>query len=145
MVNSRITLILLTIVILGIPGSLWAHCEVPCGIYDDRARVALMAEHIDTIEKAMQQVTRLRKEDPVNYNQIVRWVMTKEAHAEKIQHTVSQYFLTQRIKPDQAKTTEKIAVLHKMLVAAMKCKQSIDPQHPADLRRLLADFEALYF
>jgi len=78
--------------------SAMAHCEVPCGIYDDQARTDMIAEHITTIEKAMKQITALSGQSPVNYNQAVRWVMTKEEHATKIQTIVSQYFLTQRIK-----------------------------------------------
>ena len=145
MLTFRYWGVFLAVTIFGIPGILFAHCEVPCGIYDDRARVAMIAEHIGTIEKGMNEITRLGKEEPANTNQMVRWVMTKEAHADKIQHIISQYFLTQRVKPDQEKTSAMLALLHKMLVVAMKCKQTTDPEQPATLRRLLAEFETLYF
>ncbi|MFB0533245.1 MAG: superoxide dismutase [Ni], partial [Desulfatiglandales bacterium] len=69
----------------------------------------------------------------------------KEEHATKIQHIVSQYFMTQRIKPDAKNYSEKLAVLHKMLVYAMKCKQTTDLTHIATLRSLLKEFETLYF
>ena len=77
----------------------WAHCEVPCGIYDDAARIALMREHITTVEKSMHMVEELSGAESMNYNQIVRWVNNKETHADEIQHIVSQYFMTQRVKP----------------------------------------------
>ena len=32
-------------------GKLTAHCEIPCGIYDDQLRLQLMREHVMTIEK----------------------------------------------------------------------------------------------
>ena len=32
----------------------WAHCEIPCGIYDDHARIHSIEEHISPSEKAMQ-------------------------------------------------------------------------------------------
>jgi nickel superoxide dismutase len=121
-----------------------AHCEIPCGIYDDQLRTKLIAEHASTIEKSMKQIMELSK-DPVNYNQLVRWVSNKESHATKIQDIVSQYFMTQRIKPDQKQYTEKLTVLHKMLLAAMKCKQTTDVSHVNDLRTLLKNFELLYF
>ena len=127
------------------PAAARAHCQVPCGIYGDEARVATMAEHIQTIEKAMAQISKLETETPVNNNQIVRWVMTKEAHAEKIQHIVSQYFMTQRVKPGEEKTAAMLEVLHKMLVIAMTCKQTTDLQQAKELRRLLEAFEMLYF
>ncbi|MBT8364888.1 MAG: superoxide dismutase, Ni [Deltaproteobacteria bacterium] len=122
-----------------------AHCEIPCGIYDDQVRVQLIAEHASTIEKSMQQILELSKANPSNYNQIVRWVSNKEDHATKIQHIVSQYFMTQRIKPDQKQYSEKVIVLHKMLIAAMKCKQTTDLSNVNALRTHLKEFELLYF
>ena len=121
-----------------------AHCEIPCGIYDDPLRINLVAEHATTIEKSMKQIVELGKPDQTNHNQLVRWVSNKEAHATEVQHIVSQYFMTQRIKPDQDKYAEKLAVLHKMLIAAMKCKQTTDLAHVGTLRSLLKAFETLY-
>jgi nickel superoxide dismutase len=122
-----------------------AHCEIPCGIYDDELRANLIYEHSVTIEKSMKKIAELSKQNPVNYNQLVRWVSNKEEHATMIQHTISQYFMTQRIRPDAEKYTDKLSVLHKMLQAAMKCKQSIDLANVQTLRSLLKEFEILYF
>ena len=122
-----------------------AHCEIPCGIYDDQLRTQLIAEHATTIEKSMKQIMELGKAASVNHNQLVRWVSNKEQHATEIQQIVSQYFMTQRIKPDQQKYSEKLIVLHKMLVAAMKCKQTTDITHVNALRAHLKEFESLYF
>jgi len=122
-----------------------AHCEIPCGIYDDQLRAQLIAEHATTIEKSMKQIMELSKTKPTNFNQMVRWVSNKEDHAAKIQHIVSQYFMTQRIKPDQKKYSEKLILLHKILIAAMKCKQTTDLSHVNALRTHLKDFELLYF
>ena len=38
-----------------------AHCEVPCGIYDDTMRLDQIAEHVKTIEKSMNQINALGK------------------------------------------------------------------------------------
>ena len=135
-----------TVLILLISAGLaFAHCEVPCGIYDDELRARLIAEHITTVEKAMKQITSLSREKPLNYNQMIRWVTNKETHAEEIQHIVTQYFMTQRIKPDQKKYTEKLEVLHQILLSAMKAKQTVDLGHIQNLRKLLKKFEELYF
>jgi len=122
-----------------------AHCEIPCGIYDDELRTNLIFEHTVTIEKSMKTIAELSKQNPVNFNQLIRWVSNKEEHATQIQHTVSQYFMTQRIRPDSEKYIDKLYVLHKMLQAAMKCKQSIDLANVQTLRSLLKEFEILYF
>ncbi len=121
-----------------------AHCEIPCGIYDDALRLDQIAEHIKTIEKSMKQITELSKGPPVNYNQLVRWVTNKETHANEIQHIVTQYFMTQRIKPDGKKYAEKLKVLHHMLIFAMKSKQTTDPANTEKLNSLLKEFEILY-
>lgn len=143
--KSRSIALLALVFSLVAAGNAWAHCEIPCGIYDDQARADLIAEHIQTIEKSMNQVVELSGQTPVNYNQIVRWVNNKEHHADEIQHVVTQYFMTQRIKPDQDDYEKKVTVLHKMLLAAMKCKQTTDLANVNDLRSLLKEFEGLYF
>jgi len=122
-----------------------AHCEVPCGIYDDQMRINMIAEHITTIEKSMKQIVELGGQKPMNHNQISRWVMNKEHHANELQHIVTQYFITQRIKLDTDKYSEKLTSLHKLLVYAMKCKQTTDLSHIATLRSVLQEFQGLYF
>ncbi|MDZ7699420.1 MAG: superoxide dismutase [Ni] [Deltaproteobacteria bacterium] len=124
-------------VILCVSSYAASHCEVPCGIYDDNLRFKMIAEDIDTIEKAMKQIQQLAKEKPINYNQLVRWINTKEDHANRIQHTVSQYFMTQKVKLGSEHYTEKLSILHHMLVYAMKCKQTTDLKNAEILRDLL--------
>jgi nickel superoxide dismutase len=122
-----------------------AHCEIPCGIYDDEMRINIIAEHITTIEKSMKQIVDLEKAQPINYNQLVRWVMNKEAHANKVQEIVTQYFMTQRIKPDHKNYEKKLIVLQKMLISAMNCKQTTRLSDSSALRSLLKEFHDLYF
>jgi nickel superoxide dismutase len=105
----------------------------------------LIYEHVSTIEKSMKTIEKLAKQAPVNYNQLVRWITNKETHAHEIQQIVSQYFLTQRIKPETKDYTKKLTVLHKIMVHAMKCKQTTDLEHVRIIRSLLKDFESLYF
>ena len=136
--------LLLAIVFFTVPYAS-AHCEIPCGIYDDEMRFNMISEHITTIEKAMKQIMTLQEQKPVNYNQLVRWVMNKESHAIELQEIVNQYFLTQRIKIDTKNYSEKLVLLHKMLVFAMKCKQTTDLSHINTLRSLIKDFRDLYF
>ena len=122
-----------------------AHCEIPCGIYDDEMRVNMISEHITTIEKAMKQIVKLEGQKPENCNQVIRWVMNKEHHANELQQIVAQYFMTQRIKFDTKNYAEKLTLLHKLLVYSMKCKQTTDLSHIATLRSVLKEFQGLYF
>jgi nickel superoxide dismutase len=129
----------------GICSTAFAHCQMPCGIYGDEMRVKMIEEDAMTIEKAMKSITDLGKQSPVNYNQLVRWVTTKEEHAAKIQETVSQYFMAQRIAFNAANYNDKLAKLHQILVYAMKCKQTTDLENVGKLREALHAFSALYF
>ena len=129
-----------------------AHCQVPCGIYDDELRVRQIEEHVRTIEKAMKQVTQRSGEQTPNFNQITRWVATKDGHAQEIQTIVAEYFLAQRIKSPKTDDTaaaaayqQRLAILHQMIVAAMKAKQTTDLKHVETLRKLTAEFRTAYF
>ncbi len=132
----------------------FAHCEIPCGIYDDEMRIHMLQEHILTIEKSMKKIKELssKAKDPQVYNQLVRWIVNKEEHAKKFQHIVWQYFLTQRVKPvspekhqEYEKYLKKVELLHKLSFYAMKAKQTVDLKYIDTLRKLLLEFEEIYF
>jgi nickel superoxide dismutase len=122
-----------------------AHCEIPCGIYDDEARINMLLEHVATIEKSMNQIVAIEKEKEHNSNQLIRWVMNKEKHADELQEIVTRYFMTQRIKFDTKAYDKKLALLHQMLVYAMKCKQTTDLAHTAKLTAVIQEFKQNYF
>ncbi len=147
---------LLPIIVLSIVGftaiKTFAHCEIPCGIYNDESRIALLYEHFTTIEKAMTKITELSEGSGADYMMIARWTMAKEEHAKKVQDIVDQYFLTQRVKPVDESDATKFAKYQKMLTAlhhitvyAMKAKQTTDKNNVEQLRTSLAQFEDLYF
>jgi nickel superoxide dismutase len=125
-----------------------AHCEIPCGIYNDEMRIQMLKEHIETIEKSMKQIVELSAATPMNTNQVVRWVNNKDKHADEIQHIVTQYFMTQRVKPADMKDQaylKKLTLLHAMLFQAMRAKQTTDLQHVEKLRTLVDEFHEAYF
>lgn len=128
----------------------FAHCEIPCGIYNDKLRIELLNEHITTIEKSMSQITELSNQGDKNYNQLVRWINNKEEHANEFQHIVTQYFMTQRIKlPNDLNGKEQylnqLSLLHEMLVLAMKCKQTTDIENCTKLKQVVKNFVDVYF
>ena len=127
-------------------GIVYAHCEIPCGIYDDEMRVKMIGEHIQTIEKSMKQINELEKAGHAHHsNQLVRWIMNKEDHANQLQEIVTQYFMTQRIKFDTKDYDKKLGMLHKMLVYTMKCKQTTDLKNVEALKKLNKEFSDIYF
>ena len=117
-----------------------AHCEIPCGIYDDEMRINMINEHITTIEKSMNQIMKIEKEKQHHSNQLVRWIMNKERHADEIQEIVTQYFMTQRIKTDTNSYEKKLGLLHQILIYSMQCKQTTDLANVNKLKDLVNDF-----
>lgn len=150
--KKYMTLIVLAVLVMAGSQKAIAHCEVPCGIFDDEARIKMLREDIVTIEKAIRQADELSKASPVNYNQLVRWINTKEDHANKIQESVSQYFMAQRIKPaepaDKAaydKYLAQLTALHDLMLYAVKSQQSLDLANIAKMNEALDRFEVAYF
>lgn len=116
-----------------------AHCQIPCGIYDDHARVQMMLEDAQTVEKSMKLIAELAgKTDAQSQNQLVRWVNNKELHAQKIIETICDYFMTQRIKPSQSDYAERLAKHHSVILLSMKTKQSVDLEHVNALKEAIS-------
>jgi nickel superoxide dismutase len=67
-------------------GQASAHCQVPCGIYNDPNVIAAMHTDWTTIDKAAKQITELSKDPAANAHQLTRWVNNKESHAQNIQN-----------------------------------------------------------
>ncbi|MCU7906737.1 MAG: superoxide dismutase, Ni [Candidatus Thiodiazotropha sp. (ex Epidulcina cf. delphinae)] len=130
---------------LVLPQSTHAHCQIPCGIYDDHARVQAMLEDVATIKKSIKLITELSgKPDAQSQNQLVRWVMNKEKHAQNIISAISDYFLTQRVKPKQNGYAERLVKHHAVIVAAMKAKQNVDADYVKDLHNSIVALSRYY-
>jgi nickel superoxide dismutase len=144
-------LTLVAVLVGGSPALVGAHCQIPCGIYDDELRVQLIEEHVGTVEKSMQQIIALGKEQPVNFNQLVRWIDNKEQHAQEIQDIVASYFMAQRVKPraesedGRAVYISQLTLLHHIQIHAMKAKQTVDLAEVEALRSLVLEFRKTYF
>ncbi len=133
-----------------VPRVALAHCQIPCGIYDDEARFRMLEEDITTVEKSINMINQLSAEPGKNANQLVRWVMNKEHHADDIAEIVTQYFLQQRIKPEEADSAPdqwkaKVKACHTILVLAMKAKQGTDLVQVEKLREQVAALKQAYF
>lgn len=149
MKNIRRTLFLLVIGAFGsgiFPlQSVQAHCQIPCGIYDDHARVQGMLEDSATVAKSVKLIGELAgKSDAQSQNQLVRWVMNKEKHAQNIISTISDYFLTQRVKPDQEDYTDRLKKHHGVILAAMKAKQNADEKYAIMLNESIQALSPYY-
>ncbi len=122
-----------------------AHCQVPCGIYDDHARVHAMLEDATTVQKSAKLIGELAgKTDAQSQNQLVRWVNTKEFHAQRVISTMADYFLTQRVKPSQKDYMERLQKHHAVILAAMKVKQSAGTEAGQALQKAIEAIAPYY-
>ena len=152
--RARLLLPMLALLLapLALPAEAEAHCQIPCGIYDDQLRALLIREHIGTMEKSMKKIAELSAADEPDMNQIVRWVENKEDHADEIVDIVTAYFMSQRVKlpaegdkEAQQAYEEQLALLHGLLVYTMTARQGTELAHIDKLRELGAAFETAYF
>ena len=149
MINrSRLFVFLCAFAVTGFllqPQISYAHCQIPCGIYDDYARIKAMLEDAATVEKSAREIEELAgKKDAQSLNQLVRWVNNKELHAQKVITTISDYFLTQRIKPDMKDYDERLKKHHAAILAAMKAKQNADVKFALALKESIEKLELYY-
>ena len=139
------TFVLITCSALVVAKSAYAHCQVPCGVYGDQRRFETMLEDTKTIGRAVEEIHKLAgKSDALSSNQLTRWVMTKEDHASNTQKIIAEYFMTQRIKTSDPKYGEKLMAAHKVMVAAMKAKQTVDPTSVKALNDSILKFYEAY-
>jgi nickel superoxide dismutase len=137
--NKSVKYVAAAVLSIAVTVSVYGHCQVPCGIYDDQMRIHMMEEHVTTIEKAMKQIAVNE-----NQNQTVRWVMNKEKHADELTDIVTYYFMAQRIKPDMDGYAEKLQILHQIMVYSMKAKQTVDLANVEKLNELIHNFAHAY-
>jgi hypothetical protein len=123
-----------------------AHCQVPCGIYDDNNVIDSMHTDWVTIEKATKTIIELQEDPSKNAHQLTRWINNKESHAQAIQDKMLNYFLAQRLKPttidaEAPEYIEKLMLCHNIIVTAMQCKQSPNLEAVEKLHGMLHEFE----
>jgi nickel superoxide dismutase len=121
----------------------YAHCDIPCGIYETDT----MVHSAETCRRMIQRIEDLKeadKEKSDDHNNFIRSVMNKEVHAQKVKQEVyilwSDYF-----KPEHL---EKFPDLHDTLwntaKQASKVKQSISMDEADKLVQMVADVANIF-
>jgi len=143
--SRRLLLAGLMSLAFALPQAGYAHCQVPCGIYDDHARLQAMLEDAATVEKAATSMAELAgASDAQSQNQMVRWVLNKEKHADNVIQTISDYFLTQRVTPSQEDYAERLQRHHAVILAAMRAKQNAAKSFAVELRNKIEALAEYY-
>lgn len=122
-----------------------AHCQIPCGIYDDHNRIKTILEDVTTISKSMTMMQALAgKDDVKSQHSMVRWVFNKENHAQNIIDIISNYFLTQRVKDSQDDYIERLRKHHRVIILAMKAKQNYELEYAEKLEEAIQEIVSYY-
>lgn len=127
----------------------YAHCDIPCGIYDPHH--AQMAAH--TVIRMVDLINQLEKPGPnatpeqrqEYHNKLARYIATKEQHAEIAKHEIrvlwGDYF-----KPEHV---QKYPQLHelvwKALKAGSKARQEINLQTSENLLEAANEIATIYW
>ncbi len=121
----------------------YAHCDIPCGIYDPHGAelaartVARMVELIGQLPAGSAETADRQK--------FVRYVKVKEDHAELVKREV-QVIWSDYFKPEHLeKHPDLHAKVWNILKLAGKNKQSIDAQAAADLEAAVKEFGQIFW
>lgn len=143
----KASILLISTLFLVVSNFASAHCQVPCGIFGDELKFGEFEQHVETMAKAATQIRELSAKKELtahDHQQLIRWVNTKEGHAQKMIDETANYFLAQRVKVGADNYSEKIELLHHIIVHAMKVKQSVEPKATDALSGKIAAFKKLY-
>lgn len=104
----------------------FAHCDVPCGIYDPKPAQLAAATMLKMTEK-IKELVATGAQDETARNNFVRMVQTKEEHGRILKHELSTLW-SDYFKPEHL---DSYPDLHDKFWQALKLtskvKQSVDP------------------
>ena len=127
------------------PETVHAHCDIPCGIYDPHEAI-VAAQTCVRMNDLIAELPTKGLSDMEMRNSFIRYVKTKEDHAERTKHEVrviwGDYFKDEHLikfAPDLHTLTWKI------MKQASKVRQSTDKQAALDLLDSVNKFAEIFW
>lgn len=110
----------------------YAHCDIPCGIYDPHA-MQMAAHTVVRMDMLIADVAKGGGSSAEDRNKLIRYVKVKEEHAELCKNEIKtlwgDYF-----KPEHAKAHPELSELvWNALKSASKAKQTADIKNAEEL------------
>lgn len=124
------------------PSPVYAHCDVPCGIYDSKpAQIAA-----ETILKMVEKIDGFKENLSANdYNLLVRAIWTKEEHARKCKEELLILW-TDFFKPEHL---EMFPNLHETFWKAAKLcsknKQEVNMESALELKKAVDEIAEMFY
>ena len=120
----------------------YAHCDIPCGIYDPHhAQVAAF-----TVLRMVNLVNQLDKNAPDYAHKFARYTASKEEHAELCKHEVRVIwgdFFKPAVHGDNFSKANDLS--HKIMLAGSKARQEVNEQAAKDLINLVNEFATVFW
>lgn len=107
-------------------GGVEAHCQMPCGIYNDQMVYDKIDEYFMTMVKAVSALKDNKFENLHDRNQFVRWITEKDAQSDEVANVITTYFLQQKIRPGDEDNFDLVKSAHKLLFLLVAIKQNVD-------------------
>jgi nickel superoxide dismutase len=131
------------------PRSVYAHCDIPCGIYDPHEAqiAALTVLRMDQlIAEAAAPAMDAKSEDRSAYvSKLARYTSVKEQHAERVKHEI-RVIWGDYVTADHLKQHPQIGdLVFKILKQASKARQSTAVADAQELVKLVQEFAELFW
>ena len=137
--------------LVGEPRIVYAHCDVPCGIYDPhQAQIAALTviRMVDIMQENAQHVQEAEQKgsNPLEFRQgVIRAIAVKEEHAEickkEIRIIWGDYFKDEHLK----KYPELSDLTHKIMQLGSKTRQTVDRKVSTDLLAAVNRFAEIFW
>ncbi|MEX0617180.1 MAG: superoxide dismutase, Ni [Candidatus Woykebacteria bacterium] len=124
------------------PKTIYAHCDIPCGIYDPH--LAQVAAH--TVIRMTALINELPDEDSKDReHKLARYTLVKEEHAELVKKEVrviwGDYF-----KPEHLERYPKLhSLVFEIMKLSSKVRQEINPEASEQLLAKVQDFTEIFW
>lgn len=122
--------------------TVYAHCDIPCGVYDSY----VLQYHALSALRLTDLINQLDKNAPDYNHKLSRMTATKEEQAEKCKHETRVIF-GDYFKPDvHGDNFNKASALnHKIMLLGSKSRQNVDAQIAKDLVAATNEFAEVFW
>ncbi|MBI3037205.1 superoxide dismutase, Ni [Candidatus Woesearchaeota archaeon] len=122
------------------PTSAYAHCDIPCGIYETNS----MTTAADTVYKMVEKILELKGMELEQRNSFVRMVHVKEEHAQKCKQELlilwTDYFKEEHL----AKFPDLHTKVWKATKLCSQAKRMVDLKVAQQLKEAVAEIAQIF-
>jgi len=121
-----------------------AHCDIPCGIYDPIV-AQINALTVVRMLDLMADLDATTGDKLAYHNSMSRYIAVKEDHAEKAKHEIRVIFGDYIKAPHVEKYPELPTLVHKIMMAGSKVRQSTDRAAAVEFVDLINKFAQIFW